>query len=117
MIEENIQATKKVGACDTVIPAIDTIIESCDGDFVNSIPNRRFMYQGQTPQSFKMRKLKRLYNSLSLEEKEVLTDACKIFIFKDEQVALVKGDPLNIKITTQSDYKIANAILGGNIID
>ena len=117
MINQNIEAAKEVGACDTVVPSVDTIIESYDNKFISSVPNRKFMYQGQTPQSFNMSKLKNLYNSLSCEEKENLTDACKIFVCKNERVALVTGDSLNIKITTQSDYKIANAILGGEMSD
>ena len=117
MINENIEAAKEVGASDTVIGAIDTIIESKDGKLISSVPNRSTMYQGQTPQSFKMSALKDLYSDLSDEEKSVLTDACKIFIFRNKPVKLVKGDTLNIKITTVSDYKIAQAILGGNLSD
>ncbi|MFY9380108.1 MAG: D-ribitol-5-phosphate cytidylyltransferase, partial [Acutalibacteraceae bacterium] len=40
IIEENIEAAKKYGACDTVIPATDTIVESKDGETISSIPNR-----------------------------------------------------------------------------
>ena len=50
------------------------------------------MYQGQTPQSFKALKLRTLYNALSDAEKEILTDACKIFVLKGEKVALVNGE-------------------------
>lgn len=112
MINENIEAAKICGACDTVIPAVDTIIESKNGDEISSVPNRKYMYQGQTPQSFKMKKLKELYFDLGEEEKAVMTDACSIFIARNEPVKLVMGDTFNIKITTVSDYKIAEAILG-----
>lgn len=46
------------------------------------------MYQGQTPQSFKIKKLKSLYEGLSEEEKTILTDAAKIFVIKGEKVHL-----------------------------
>ncbi len=117
MIEDNIAAAIECGGCDTVVSAVDTIIESKDANFISSIPNRSYMYQGQTPQSFNMSKLKRLYNELTDEEKSVLTDACKIFLFRHEPIKLVNGDTFNIKITTPSDYKIASAIVGGNLID
>ncbi len=113
MINENIDAALKCGACDTVIPAVDTIIESTDREYITNVPNRSFMYQGQTPQSFNMTVLKTLYEDLSSEEKNLLTDACKIFVFRNKPVKLVAGDTFNIKITTVSDYKIAEAILGG----
>ena len=37
IIDENIEAAKKYGACDTVIPATDTIVRSEDGENVSSI--------------------------------------------------------------------------------
>ena len=58
MIEENIEAAIKYGACDTVIPATDTIVSSKDGQVIDSIPQRSEMDQGQTPQSFNVKLLK-----------------------------------------------------------
>ena len=113
IIEDNIDAAIRYGACDTVVEAIDTIVESEDGNLVSSIPNRRKMYQGQTPQSFKINLLEDLYNNLTEDEKAVLTDACKICVFRNVPVKLVKGEVSNIKITTISDYNIAKAMVGG----
>ncbi len=113
IIEENIQCAQKYGACDTVIPASDTIVESVDGKNISSIPNRERMYQGQTPQSFKILKLKKLYQSLTKEEKQILTDAAKIFVIRGEEVHLVEGEVNNIKITYPYDLKVANVILKG----
>lgn len=113
ILEENIAAAKEHGAVDTVTPAIDTIVCSKDGRVISDIPDRRMMYQGQTPQSFRMSMMKRLYLSLSEEEKGILTDACKICIVRDQPVHLVEGEISNLKITTISDYKIAQAMLGG----
>ncbi|MCL2116728.1 MAG: 2-C-methyl-D-erythritol 4-phosphate cytidylyltransferase [Methanobrevibacter sp.] len=111
IIEENIKYTIEHGSCDTVIPSTDTIVESEDGKFISSIPNRQNMYQGQTPQSFKILKLKELYNNMSNEEKNLLTDASKIFSINNEKVFLVKGEVSNIKITYPHDLKVANSIL------
>ncbi len=72
------------------------------------------MYQGQTPQSFKILKLKSLYESLSDEEKEILTDAAKIFVMKGEEVYLVDGEVSNIKITYPYDLRVAETLLGDN---
>lgn len=117
MIEENIAAAKEYGAVDTVSPAIDTIVRSDDGKFITDIPERNKMYQGQTPQSFKISLLKELYASLSEEEKNILTDACKICVVRNHPVYLVNGSVTNMKITTPGDYKIAEALAGGNLID
>ena len=111
MIEDNIQAAQRFGACDTVIPATDTIVESTDGYAIFDIPLRQHMYQGQTPQSFKAKALKEAYESLSEEEKEILTDAAKILVMKGRPVKLVKGETYNIKITYPYDLRIARSLL------
>lgn len=110
IIEENIAAAQQYGACDTVIPATDTIVEG-DGASITDIPDRRRMYQGQTPQSFKAKALRDAYMSLSDSEKEILTDAAKIMVIKGTQVKLVSGETFNIKITYPYDLKIARSLL------
>ncbi len=111
ILEENIQAAKQYGACDTVIPATDTIVQSISHTIISDIPDRSVMYQGQTPQSFKAKKLKRVYESLTAQEKEILTDACKIFVIKGEEVRLVQGEVSNIKITYPYDLKVAESLI------
>ena len=59
ILEENIEMSLKYGSCDTVIPAIDTIVVSENNEKIKEIPNRQYMYQGQTPQSFKILELKK----------------------------------------------------------
>ena len=111
IIENNIKYALKYGACDTVIPATDTIVESNNEKTVLNIPNRKNMYQGQTPQSFKILKLKELYKKLPQESKNILTDAAKIFTLNNEDVYLVEGSTTNIKITYPYDLRLANSIL------
>lgn len=113
IIEDNIASAAKFGACDTVVPASDTIVESVDGKLIKNIPLRDNFYQGQTPQSFKINKLAKLISSLSEDEINILTDACKIFVLKGEVVHLVDGEITNIKITYPYDLKLANTILKG----
>ena len=112
IIEENITAMKEADAVDTCIKATDTIIETYHNDekYIKTIPNRNYMYQGQTPQGINMKKFKELYYDLSEEEKNIMTDACKVFVARNQPVKLVGGDVLNMKITTANDYKIANLI-------
>ena len=111
IISENIQAAREHGACDTVVPATDTIVRSTDGAVIAEIPNRAEYYQGQTPQSFKAALLKSLYAELTQEERTTLTDACKIAVLKGHPVAMVRGDECNIKVTYAGDMRIARALL------
>src|SRR5699024_2121335 len=75
IIEDNIEMGREYGAVDTVIEAIDTIVESENHEFISDIPKRDVMYQGQTPQTFNINALKKLYDDLSQAEKDILTDA------------------------------------------
>lgn len=113
IIKENIECAVKTGASDTVVSATDTIVESVDGKVISGIPERSKMYQGQTPQTFKAKKLREVCNSLTEEEKAILTDACKIYLLKGEPVSLVEGEVFNIKITYPYDLKMARVLLEG----
>ncbi len=112
IIKENIELCKKYGSTDTVIPAFDTIVESQDGNIISNIPLRDKMYQGQTPQSFKLKEFIIINDSLTEEEKASLTDACKVYVIKNKKVGLVRGETFNMKITTKHDLKMANLMIG-----
>jgi len=114
IIKENIEYAEKYDACNTVILATDTIVESKNSESITNIPIRDYMYQGQTPQSFKLNKLKLFYDNLNEDEKVRLSDACKLFVLNNEQVYLVEGEVSNIKITRPFDLKVANFILEEN---
>lgn len=111
MIEENVAAGLKYGMVDTVLPATDTIVYSEDGEDIGSVPDRAGMYQGQTPQTFRAKRLRECYQKLTCEQREVLTDACKICILQGEKVHLVRGEVFNIKITYPYDLQVAKTLL------
>ncbi len=112
MIMDNIEAMKQYDVCDTVVMANDTIVESTNGQTITSIPDRANMFQGQTPQTFKIEAFEELFHSLTNDMQKILTDACKVFVLNERSVGLVKGEYSNIKITTVTDLKIAKAMLG-----
>lgn len=107
MINDNIAAVEKYGACGTGIPATDTIVVCGDENAITDIPDRSKLWQMQTPQSFRPLKLKALMDSLTPEEEAVLTDGCKIYLLKGEPVVMVQGAVTNIKITYPSDLLFA----------
>ncbi len=111
IIRDNVELCHKYGACDTVIPASDTIVESKNGEIISDIPVRDYLYQGQTPQSFKLEEFIKTNNALTEDEKHILTDAAKVYVLKNKEVGLVKGETYNIKITTKFDLKMANLML------
>ena len=115
MIEENIDAAIRHGAVNTVCPATDTIVVSQNGETVSDIPNKAVMYYGHSPQSFRINMLKNLYSTLTQEEKDILTDACKICCLRGQPVALVQSEYTNLKITTPGDYLIAQAFIAADV--
>ena len=115
MLEENIDAAIEYGAVNTVCAATDTIVISQDGVTIEDIPNKAVMYYGHSPQSFRINMLKDLYSTLTQEEKDILTDACKICCLRGQQVALVRSEYTNLKITTSGDYIIAQAFIAQGV--
>ena len=49
-----INALDRFDAVDTAIPAADTIIQINKDKNINTIPERKWMYRGQTPQAFRL---------------------------------------------------------------
>ncbi len=111
IIDENIAAAREYGACNTVVPAVDTILQSADGKFISSVPVRSEIFHAQTPQSFGVKKLLELYENLSDEEAEKFTDSCSVFLAAGERVFLVTGDRNNIKLTYPEDMERAENII------
>lgn len=111
IINDNIDSVLKYGAVGTAIPVTDTIFESFDNRKIINIPIRKNLYQAQSPQSFNLKKLVKLFEKLSEQEKHELTDSCKIFTLNREEVKIVDGDITNIKITYAIDLEIAKAII------
>ncbi|WP_415380097.1 2-C-methyl-D-erythritol 4-phosphate cytidylyltransferase [Pediococcus pentosaceus] len=110
IIEDNISNAIKYGAVDTVIPATDTIVKG-ENELISDIPDRSLMYQGQTPQSFNINKLKNAYSELDSDQKKILTDAAKIMLLTGTKVKLVQGEQLNFKITRNFDLKMAQLLI------
>ncbi len=111
IIDDNIEGAKKYGAVDTVIPTSDTIVNSKDGEMINSVPIRKELYLGQTPQSFSYRLIKEAHEIALNNDRFDATDDCQLIIGMNENVHLIKGDKLNFKITTFEDMLLLKAVI------
>jgi len=113
-------STKTINNCidgltlfDAVYPAIpsaDTIIQVDKNiKFVDNIPKRKKMLIGQTPQGFKLSKLRKAHE-LALKDKnvdnEVTNDCGLIERYNICKIHVVKGNRENIKVTYPEDLKI-----------
>jgi 2-C-methyl-D-erythritol 4-phosphate cytidylyltransferase len=113
ILDDNIRCASEGKACDTVFPATDTIVESLDGKTINSVPKRKNLYQGQTPQSFPAKMFRDLYEGMSDDDRSILTDAAKVFVMNGHSVELVRGEAFNIKVTYPYDLQLAETLLEG----
>ena len=111
IIEDNIAAVRACGACNTCVPATDTVFLSRDGRFISDVPPRSTVFHAQTPQSFRGDKLLALIEALPPEEFAQMTDGCSVYARFGLPVALVQGDRDNVKLTYPEDIERAEEIL------
>ena len=111
MIRDSVESAREHGAAVAAVPAVDTVLESSDGKFVEGVPERGRLYKAQTPQTFRVSMLREIFDDLTEAEKERLTDGTSIFTMRGRPVAIVPGDSSNIKITYPADLAFAGAIL------
>lgn len=111
IISDNIEACKKYDAVDTVIKASDTIIRSVDEKVISDIPNRSELYQGQTPQTFKLSLILEAHEKAKSGLVPNVTDDARLVISLGKDVHLVEGSKQNFKITTFDDLMMLKALL------
>ncbi len=111
IIREGIEAARQTGASNTAIPAVDTPLRSEDGLTVSAIPDRAGLFNTQTPQTFMVNDFAAAYAGLDEATRAAATDACRVLLAAGRKIAIVRGDPRNIKLTTPFDMLVGRAIL------
>ena len=111
IIRENIRLCREYGAVGTYVAATDTIVISKDGSTVESVPERRTLFNAQTPQTFMLDELISAYEQLDEKDRQSITDTCSVMTLAGRDIHIVTGDYKNIKITTIGDLDVAKAIL------
>ena len=109
VLEETIRAAERSGAAAPAIPVTDTI-KTAQDSLVTGTPDRATLFAVQTPQIFDMDLIcGALYHCI--EKKIPLTDDCSAVEQIGKVVTLTVGERTNIKITTQFDLLIGEAIV------
>ena len=118
ILQDTYEAVVQYGACVTAVPSKDTVKIS-DGDgFARETPDRKTVWNVQTPQVFEAGLIKKAYGLLrekaeELAEKQITVtdDAMVAELFTGAKVKLVEGSYRNIKVTTPEDICVAEAFL------
>lgn len=92
------------------VPAKNTIKVTDDHGFVEHTPNRRYLYEIQTPQTFDYALVLKAYNQAK-KEGRVGTDDASLVEWMGEPVKIVEGNYHNLKITTPEDMVTAEAMM------
>ena len=115
-----VQASK---ACVTGMPVKDTIKIVDQAGFAVQTPDRKLLWQIQTPQVFDTPLIIEAYDKLMREKDrlgiggiKITDDAMVVETFMDVPVKLVQGSYENIKITTPDDMAAAEAFAAKNTL-
>lgn len=109
VIKSNIELCKIYKAVGTVTKTVDTIFTSKDGLTIDSVPNRDYLYNAETPQTFNIKELYSvLNNGLNYND---FTDLCGLYKFSGKEVYITVSSENNFKITTLKDLEFANNIM------
>ncbi|MCS2168275.1 bifunctional cytidylyltransferase/SDR family oxidoreductase [Scandinavium manionii] len=117
IINDCVEALNEWNAVDVVVDPTDTIVK-VKGSTIMSIPDRRFLGRGQTPQAFKKSVITEAYNRFLAEPNRVASDDCGIVLkyLPTEPVYIVKGEESNFKITHQQDIYLADNIIRDGVL-
>jgi len=109
LIDRVIEATQEKEAAVPAVPVEDTI-KLIEKKEVRRTLDRENLFRIQTPQGFSYKVIKRAMDK-ARKENFYGTDEASLVERTGKKVAVVQGDPRNIKITTREDLRIAEALL------
>jgi 2-C-methyl-D-erythritol 4-phosphate cytidylyltransferase len=114
-VRASIEAAAEHGASTVAIPCSDTILVADDEDMLVNTPDRRRLWACQTPQTFRLDVIKQAHQQARAEG-FTGTDDATLVRRMGHPVKLVKGTPLNFKITTPEDLALAETIIDKGLV-
>lgn len=115
LIEATVAALRDYRAAGTYIESTDTVVQvTADGTRVDRVLERPLIRRAQTPQGFRLDVIRRAHAQAAADPDFAPTDDCGVVAryLPDEPIAVVPGDPRNLKVTEPGDLAIAELLLG-----
>ncbi len=106
-IDSVFEKAEKTGAAMLAIPVNGTL-KRVSGDIVTETVSREGLWEAQTPQVFRRELLLEAY---SKRDQFPATDDAQLVERVGHPVTVVKGSPINLKITTKEDLRLAEQAL------
>lgn len=112
MIRQSIIAAMENGACTVGVPVKDTIKVVDEAQYGIETPDRKTLWQVQTPQAFRTGLIKEAYVRMRQDGMENITDDTMLVErYCGVRSKIIMGDYHNLKITTPEDFIAAEAFL------
>ena len=112
MVQRGYEAVKRNNACVMGMPSKDTVKLADSSGYVKETPDRKIVWNIQTPQIFSYDLIRGAYESIRKKDMTGVTDdAMVVEQYKNTPVHIVEGAYENIKITTPEDILVAEKIL------
>ena len=109
-LDDVFKAAQIYGAAMLACPVVATLKKVENGQIVETI-DRTGLYEAQTPQVFKKDLIKKAYANIGKLNKSKISDDSQLVEALGHKVAIIETDSSNIKITTQADIAVAEAII------
>jgi 2-C-methyl-D-erythritol 4-phosphate cytidylyltransferase len=107
-IDSVFEAAVKTGAAIPAIPVAGTLKRSIDGRTIQETVDRTHLWEAQTPQVFRRTLLIEAY---AKRGGLPATDDAQLVERLGKPVSIVEGSPINLKITTKDDLRLAEHAL------
>lgn len=112
MVQRGYEAVKRTNACVMGMPSKDTVKLADSSGYVKETPDRKIVWNIQTPQIFSYDLIRGAYESIRKKDTTGVTDDAMVVEQETgTKILLVEGSYQNIKITTPEDLAIAEAFL------
>ncbi len=112
MIQRGYEAVKRTNACVMGMPSKDTVKLADPSGYIKETPDRKIVWNIQTPQIFSYDLIRGAYESISKKDMSNVTDDAMVVEQETgTKILLVEGSYQNIKITTPEDLAVAEAFL------
>lgn len=110
LILENIETVRTNRTAVTVVPAIETVLESTDKRTIDEVLEREHLYYARAPQSFYLQDIYDVHIEELNKGIDSNIDSCTMMHKYNYDISFVQGNTSNIKITNYEDYYIFKAL-------
>ena len=112
VITAALEAAARCGAAAPAVPVKDTIKIVDEEQYSVSTPDRKVMWQMQTPQCFRLPEIREAYRRMLESGDNTMTDDAMVMEkYGSRRVKMTMGSYENIKLTTPGDFILGEAIL------